>query len=125
METLGPVNERSTAVYTATITDENGDALPAASLDSLTLTLRNAKGTAAVINDRNAVNALNANGVTVDEDGLLTWVMEPGDNAIVGRTSVGDPEIHVALFQWTWDSGSKAGRHEVAVRVVNLGRVPA
>ena len=116
------VRERSTALYAATIQDENETAIPAADLDTLTLTLYDlATGTA--INSRSAQNVLNANNVTVSVLGALAWTMQPADNAIIGSPA-GKHERHVALFQWTYGSG-KAGSYEVIIDVENLAKVPA
>ena len=114
---ISEVNERSTAVYTATIKDEDDTAIASASLTTLTLTLYDAaNGT--IINSRNGQNVLNANNVTIHAtSGLLTWTMQTADNVIVWKKASGQFEKHIALFRWTWDSGAKAGSHEVEIRV--------
>lgn len=119
---IATVNERTTARYTVTFEDEAGDPIPAADLTTLALTLYD-RATGAVINSREAQDALNANGVTVSSAGVLAWTLDPADNAVVGEVAVGNVEVHVALFEWTWDSGAKAGRHEVEIAVLNLGKV--
>lgn len=116
------VLERTTAVYTATIKDETDAAIPASALSSLTLTLH-AKDSGTIINSRNKQNVFNANDVTVDEDGLLTWIMQPADNAVVGFPESGS-EQHIALFEWAYGSlGVYAGKQEVLVEVTNLRKV--
>lgn len=117
---LGPVLEKTTAYYSGTLTDESGAALPAASLATLALSYYDvASGT--TINSRNAQNALNTNGVTVDSSGLLTWRLDPADTAILGTGRV---EVHEALFTWTWGTNpTKTGRHLVQIAVQNLGIV--
>lgn len=115
------LNEKSTGIYTATIVGNDGvTPLPAATLLTLTLTLYviKADGTAQTI--RNAQNVLNANNVTVDAAGLLTWSIQVADTTLVVATV--PFERHVALFQWTWASG--AGKHEVVLSVKNLSQVP-
>lgn len=114
------VNEKVTALYTADVQDHEGNAIAGSSLDTLTLTLYD-KSTSDIINSRNAQNVLNTNGVTVDGSGNLSWVMDPDDNAIITATS--KVEKHIALFMWTWDSGNKAGKHEVTIQVKNLTKV--
>jgi len=118
------VRERCTAKYTATIEDESGTALAAASLTTLTLTLYD-RETGTIINSRSAQNVLNANNVTVSAAGVMVWSMQPADNAIVGSPAAGQPEIHIALFEWTWASGAKAGKYEVQIDVTQLTKVPA
>jgi len=117
------VRERSTALYTATIKDENGDALSYEDLDALTLTLYNlADGT--IINSREDQDVLNANNVTVSAAGVLAWTMQPADNPIVSATTAGWKEKHVALFEWTY-STTKKGSYEVTIEVESLEKVVA
>lgn len=117
------VLERTTAVYSATIKDEGGVAIPASSLSALTLTLY-AQESGSIINTRDGQDILNANDVTVDEDGLLTWVMQPADNAMSSTTEAG-LERHVALFEWSYGPlGAYAGKQEVLIHVRNLQKVP-
>ena len=114
------VNEKVTALYTADVQDHEGNAIAGSSLTTLTLTVYD-KSTGDIINSRNAQDVLNTNGVTVDGSGNLTWIIDPDDNAIV--TSTSKVEKHIALFQWTWDSGNKEGRQEVMLHVKNLTKV--
>ena len=115
------VLEKTTQLYTANFVDETGVGIPSASLNTLTMTLYDAI-TNAAINARSTQNILNANNVTVSSSGLLTWTMQPNDNAILNAGLA--QELHFALFQWTWTSGtSKAGKHQAAFSVVNLANV--
>lgn len=118
------VNELTTAEYTATITDEDGETpIPLADLSTVTLTLYD-EASGSIINSRDDTNVKNTGPVTIHAtSGLLTWTMAPADNPIVGSVAVGGVEKHIALFEWTWDSGNKAGKHEVLIEVVNLGKV--
>lgn len=119
--------EASTAKLTATIKDESEAVIPAASLDTLTLLLydqtthlANPASTAAIINSRNYQDVLNANGCTVSTGGALVMTFTPADNVIVnpGKSS----ERHVALFEYTYAAGLKAGKEEVLVDVYNYSR---
>lgn len=117
------LDEKTLAKYTATVKDEAGAAIAAASLTTLTLTLYDVD-TLTIINSRTAQNVLNTNNVTVDSDGLLTWLIQPADNAIVGtRRRANQYEKHVALFEYTWSSGTKASKHEVILEVRQLNKV--
>ena len=111
------IKEKTTAQYTAVVTDDLGNPLPAASLATLTLTLYVIKtdGTTGIVNSRNAQNVLNANNVTVNGNGAITWQLQVGDTTLV---EVLPFERHIALFTWTWTSGT--GRHEVIFNVQNL-----
>jgi hypothetical protein len=115
------VAEGTTCQITGTLVDETGTAIPGASLTTLRFTLYNKTGLT-ILNSRNAVDILNANGGTVDSAGLVTMILDPADNQIVGA-GVGGGEQHVGLFEWTWASGVKKGRHEVPFHIVNLAVV--
>lgn len=117
-ETIG---ERTTSVYSADVQDEDGVAIPGASLSTLTLTLYD-QASRQIINGRSAVSVLNANGGTVDSSGNFEMVFDPEDNAFVGT---GDQETHVALFRYTYDSGAKAGQQRVFFTVGNEPLVTA
>ena len=114
-------NEHSIAKYTAVIKDEDDVAIAAASLTTLTLTLYNSDD-GAIINSRSVEDVLNANNVVVDSSGVLTWTMQPADNAITGT---GEFETHVALFEYTWSAGAKRGSHEVTLIVQDITKIVA
>lgn len=116
------VLEQTTPRYTAVITDQLGNPLPAASLTTLTLTLYVIKsdGTIAYVNSRNNQNVLNANNVTVDSNGNLVWSLVVADTTLVEVLPV---ERHIALWTWTWSTGAGRGHHEVWFAVTHLGTV--
>lgn len=115
------IAEGTTAQITATIEDESGTAIPAASLTTMILTLYLKDTPATTINSRSDQNVLNANNVVIDSSGNLTWTMQPADNAISDTNKT--VEHHIALFEWTWSSGTKAGKYEIEIRVTNLTNV--
>jgi hypothetical protein len=114
------VQEKESAVYRATLVDENKAAVPASNLSTLTLTLYD-KLTGQVINSRDAQDVKNTNDVAIDETGTLVWSMRPADNVIVTDTNAVEP--HVALFRATWDGGAKAVNKEVTIIVTNLTKL--
>jgi hypothetical protein len=118
------VNEGTTFLYTCTLKDETGAAVPLSAVNTLTLTLYN-KETGTIINSRNVQNVLNANNVTLHAtSGLLSWLAQPADNIIVTTDRIaGEREKHIALFEWTW-STTKKGKHELIILVKNLAMVP-
>lgn len=125
-----PVTEKASAVYTGKLVDQTGAAVSGSVLNTLTLTLYD-KLTGTSINGRNAQNVLNQNDVTVDDSGVITWTLQPADNAIVNTTLPSSYstdsdghylEKHVALFQATWGS-SGACNHEIVIYVVALDKV--
>lgn len=97
------VNEKTSAVYSAQLEDENGVPIGSGIIDSLTLTLSNVDD-GAIVNSRNAVNALNANDVVVTSGGLLTYTMQPADTAIVDTSKAS--EVRRATFQMQFNTVS-------------------
>ena len=116
-----PIAENASARFTGVLKDEGGSTIPAASLTTLTLTIYD-QATGAVINSRNDVSILNANGGVVDGSGNLVMQFDPADNAIQDATKILEP--HIWLFEWSWLSGARAGRQEVLVKVLNMVKVP-
>lgn len=115
------INELTSASYTTTLKDETGAVIPAASLTALTLSLYEANG-GATVNSRSNQNVLNANNVTVDSNGLLTWAIQPADTAIIDGTKAVEP--HIAVFRATWASGAKSCVHQFELDVTNIQTVP-
>lgn len=117
------VKELAGARYSATLKDETGAVVPAASLTALELTLWDVL-TGTVVNSRDAQNVLNTNNVTVDGNGGLVWDIQPADNAIVRTTSTPFPERHRAMFYFTWSGGTKKGWHAVDLMVQDSAKLP-
>lgn len=115
------VLEQTTPTYKGLVTDGQGNALPAASLATLTLSLYDieSSGTIVYINGRHSQNVLNANNVTVDTNGNLVWSIQVADTTL---QEVLVQERHYALFTWTWVSaaGTETGRHLVILNVIHL-----
>lgn len=107
------IGERTTPLLTLTIVDEAGQAIP--SLSTLTLTLHK-DGT--VINARDRVNVLASFAA-----GTLSWRFEGDDTQILKATEAS--EVHTLLLEWSWDSGTRHGKHEIIHVVANLKTVPA
>lgn len=113
--------EKSDYRMTAQIVDALGAGIPAANLATLTLTLYVQDTTLTVINGVSATNILNAGRGTVDSSGNLVISLLPADSPINDTTLA--EELHVALVEWTYNGGASAGKHELAFRVRNLGKV--
>ena len=104
-------------VFTGTLLDTAGTAIPLANISSLTLTLTDARS-GTIINSRNAQNVLNANNVTVTSTtGALQWLIQPADTTMYD--SLYSVEDHVAKFTWTYET-SKVGFHTHRLRIVNF-----
>jgi hypothetical protein len=114
------IDERTTQRITATMKDEAGAVLPAASVTACTFTLY-VLGSLAIINSRDDVNILNANGGTWGAAGEFALELVPADNAIADAAL--SYEDHVALIEWTY-TGGKQGREEVVLTVRNMAKVP-
>lgn len=114
--------EATTGTFTGTLTANDGvTPIPAASLLTFTLTLYNilANGTVNYINGRNAQNVLNANNVTVNASGLVTWSIQAADSALIEAVPF---ERHIALWEWT--ATGVVGKHETVMVVQALTEVP-
>lgn len=81
-------------------------------IDTITLTLYNYDDQS-IINTRDAQDVKNTNNVAVTSGGLLTWSIQEEDTVISDSSlESGRAEPHVALFEWTYTSSTKTGRHE-------------
>ena len=116
--------EKTGAVYTATLEDSDGTAIPLANITAITLPLYDVSD-GSIINEREDQNVKNTNNVTIAAtSGLLTWNMQADDNPIVDTTlAVGDREHHKALFEFTYDGNGSPGKHVANISVLNLGKV--
>ena len=114
------IMEKTTVKITAIVEDENGDGIPAVSLNTLTLTLYSLEDDT-IINSRNDQDVLNTNGVTLDVSGNLVWTVTPADTIIVNTLL--NAERHRAVFEWTYTGGSKNGKHVIDMRIINLVKI--
>jgi hypothetical protein len=114
------VVEKGTARITGTLVDESGNALPAAQVQTLTCTLYD-RESGGILGGRNAQNILNVNGGTLDSSGNFVLELKNLDHAILDAAR--QFELHVALVQWTYATGTKPGRQEFRIAVRNLRKV--
>lgn len=106
--------ERTSGAYSCVLKDAAG-AFP--TLTALTLSLIHLP-TEAAINARDKQSILNVNnGTYAPATGVVTWLPQPADMAIVG-TGGQTYETHRAIFQATWTGGGKTWY--VDFRVENL-----
>jgi hypothetical protein len=117
---MDTIHEGSTAVYTAAITDPDGSTVPGSAFSAVFLTLYD-ETTKEIINSRHDQNVLNANNVTVDGNGLLTWHLQPEDTIMINTALKG--EWHTALLVFEWTTGRHT--HRFRMRVVNYLHEPA
>ena len=97
------ITQCTSAVFSAALVDENGDAVSQAALSFMNLTLKEYT-TGIIINSRDAQDVFNANQVTVDNDGIVVWLSQPADNDMVLRD---DKEYHVARFEYETIGGKR------------------
>jgi hypothetical protein len=119
LETIG--RELCDYVITAHLVDADGAPTPGVALTSLDLTLYAEDVTQTLINDVNRLSILNIGRGTVDDAGLLTIRLVPGDSPILDDTL--SDETHIALIEWTYNNFISAGKHEFEFRVKNMARV--
>jgi hypothetical protein len=116
------VAEGGSALLSWTLNDELGVPVPLTGLQTLVWTHYN-ESDGAIVNARNAVNIKNLNGGTVQAtSGACTLILTPADNVILDSTK--RSEWHVAYIKGTYNAGAGVVEKEVAIRVVNLSKVP-
>ncbi len=113
------VNRDTTATFTGTLTDASGTVVPSASLTALTLTLydlntRSVASGYGIINNRNLQNVLNANNVTVNAQGVVTFSMVVADNPCIGT----QPQERHRMV-WRWSTSTEVGSATIDVDVIN------
>lgn len=59
---------------------------------------------------------------TLSLSGKIIWSMQDEDTVMVDSRK--ETEDHIALFVWTWDSGSKTGSQEIQITIENLSLHP-
>lgn len=92
----------TTGLFSGTLLDEDGDAIPLANINSLTLTLRDTM-TGSAINSRSAQNVLNSNNVTVNNTtGAVNWSIQVGDTTPASTLTT--YREHVAEFTCTYET---------------------
>lgn len=99
------VNEQNVVLITGTLRDQAGDPVPAAALQTLTLTLYD-KATDTLIRDHESV--FNVNGGTFHPtSGAFALTLSAADNAIVTATlSPASMEQHLGVLEATWGGGT-------------------
>lgn len=112
-----PLCELSSAILTATLTDETDAPVAGNLVSQMTLTLFD-KDTEEVINQREDQDVLNANGGSLSAQGIFTLVLDPLDLVIL--YPVNNIESRIARLDWKYGSPPKTGRAEIEFPVENL-----
>jgi len=108
------VKELTTATISFSLVDEADVAIPLSSLLTLTLTVKD-MATETVVNGRDEQNIKNANGVTVDASGNVSWPMTQLDTTLV--TASASSELHRALVDFTYDVSGVTKRYHEAIEI--------
>jgi hypothetical protein len=111
------IAERTTRILSGTLLDETNTPIPGSSLTTATFTLYDLESLR-VINSRTDVD-IKAN---INGSGALSLELLPADNIIVRQPR--PQEVHVALIEFTYSSGTKRGQHEIYFTVTNSHKVP-
>lgn len=122
VENLGIKNELDTAYLTGELTDHLGVPIPAASITTLKLWITD-EATGVVVNSRNGLSILNANGGTLDAtSGAWTLTLASADNPILNPAA--SYERHRILIVWTYSGGAQQGSFEGILTIRNLSQIP-
>jgi len=115
--------EGETPDYEAQLVDKDDNPVAGDVLDTLTLKYYQ-EYSEEFINGRHAQSVHNANGVTLDDAGLLRWRLRPEDTVILDDALHQEP--HIALFEFSYagPNGTEYGKHVVRFLVTNLSQVP-
>lgn len=114
------INEETNALIKVVLYDENNSTVPGSALSSLTMTLYD-KNDESIINNREDIDAKNANGGTIDESGNFTFLLTPQDTKIIHDEL--KEEIHVCLLEFGYGAG-RQGKLVVEHYIRNLVKVP-
>lgn len=130
---IQPIPERQTGAIKASLLDSDNSFVSGAFLETLTLSYYDL-ASGAIINGRDAQDALNQNDVTINGDGYIVWTITQNDTVIVNSQPSVTPvfvngervlgiEQHIAIFHGTWDGGAQSFTFQVTVPVINLGHL--
>jgi len=109
-----------TLAYSGKIVDEFGAAIGSARMTTLVMTLYEDVALYPIVHARDHVSELNTDIGTLDVNGNLVIELTAADMVLLGA---GPTENHVMLLEWTYDTGSKAGNHEVQFTVATIHRL--
>lgn len=113
--------EGSVAELSGVLRDQAGAVITESRLTGLRFTLKDASGN--VVNSRDDVNILNANGGAVDASGNFTLLLRAADHSIADQTVLS--ETRYAIITKIWDAANqKTDIDVIRYDVKNLKFVP-
>jgi hypothetical protein len=118
------VPELSTCRITGQLVDENDVGVPAAQLNTFTMTLWaiTPDGTRPIVNGNSNIDVLNANQGTVDGSGNFVITLSELDNIIMA--SGFEHEIHRMLLTWTYAIATETGRFQIDFDIFHVDKDP-
>ncbi len=57
---------------------------------------------------------------SIDANGNLSLELQPSEMIILGNVH---EELHILLLEWTWNAGSRSGKHEIHFFVKNFSKI--
>lgn len=115
----GPFPAGSTLVYSGQLLDGAGAGIPAADLDSLSLTA-SIFATGAVVGDIYRADVLNSGRGAVDAEGNYQITLGPADTNVLVGAPLGTQTVMALVIDWTFNNGLVTGRHQANVTLVAL-----
>ena len=116
------VKEDSVALITGQLIDEAGLAITSSRMTAMRMWFFDHLG--GIINAREDVDILNANGGSLDASGNFALRLSAADNPIVGG-GADTIQPHTLLIRKVWDAANpQQDWDEIPIRVRNLTRVP-
>jgi len=118
--------EGQTGTYSFPLIDDNGVAIHASVIETLTLTLYDLDSDLDL--RPRGQDILNVNNgslsttVAVNPVTLVSFNFQPADTVILNEARL--VEYRVLVFTWSWDLGRRHAAHAVQVGIENLGHVP-
>lgn len=112
-----PIAPGSTPAYSVQLIDGYGNGIPAAALNTLTLTICDTS-TRAIVNSCQDANILNTGRGTIDDAGNLLVQLLSSDTALEVES---DPyEYRSLVLVWTYNSGAGQGDHQANLLIQPL-----
>jgi hypothetical protein len=102
------IKERTTGTVSFTLKNEADVAISLSAILTAAVTMKDVASDT-VVNGWDERDILNANGVTIDANGTVTWPLEQLDTALVVPTSTN--EIRRVLVDFTYTAGALTKRH--------------
>lgn len=108
LDIFGPINERTSALYTSAIIDELGGKIPL--LNSIKLTIIDQSTGVELQPEISVISSFTL--------GALAVKLTPEQNRIVNQRK--PYEDHIARFDYVYNNNESTGHHAILIRIRNL-----